>query len=1389
MARRRPIQEQELRSVLTGPESSAEGHGGKDGAWSTLTSNRALQGLTGPVAGKQGLTVVNGKEGPRVLAKIADLAGKLSDDTGGAQALRGAVADNKGRIPADEALYVAADEREAGTRNQRCGGCAHFLRDGNRFAGKCKAVHPVGQPGRRLEVKYGGYCMLWQPKLTKSEAVPVIPIERLLPPEPRIIRKPAVPITDLVKAGPFIGPRGGKWADAKHTVPWEGEHKKALFHSAPAHAVESIQEHGLKPRKGAGLFSHGAYGAHSQGKVFLSEHFTAAKDWHEKVKDQLFDQHDDESKHDAVMLRVKHRKTSVDEVGDKDVEGSRYTKRSIPPEHIEYHDKEHGWRPISHWEPGRHSVPKGEKAALHAGKEAHRITEQRKVAEKRAAEAREGAKRADAERIKRQGDEAKKLTAEWGSKSPEEREAKAKQLATKGPIPGFIMPQWKIALRHDGQKHLSDAEVAKLREAHGLVKSLRKAGPFIGPRGGKWADAKHTIPWEEDKGGKKHEIQFHEALPFQGKPTYHETDAGNGMVRMSAHGPGSYGPTMPKESVKHFVNDLAGKVDLPKHPSNADINAVIEGKAKLLGKGDDGLAFKVGDKVVKVSTTVPFQPDNPGHRTPEQAKQMIRTQVIIGNKLADKVPGIQRSTFVEHGDKGFQIKPYVDIPEKFSLAQLDKVQDTLIAMHQAGYALNDEVQVGLDDKGEPVMFDVGKAAPIPPEDAKAKGIFKDSSVEDDMRRLKRLYEDHGHADKFVRKDVDEGQQAWDRVQASLKKWSASPALRKLGRRQATSAAEKRKDIARRKLSGKDLDNELTAIDFELEDLLDNELKDTEKSMVRITDLAKAGRGAPKYKSRKRVKGRWVYEYEKPAKQAKGPSITQANDEWRTAMTMIEEQGHNAAAREVIEWSIKHAAQRRRDAIKASVDNPASRNHMYAKIDREETAALGKLEATPVMDRTEAARSLVDGMYPDDGPLKAGMSVEEAEAAIRSAKVEHLAIYDAEGKQLMRLTSGHPRMVEIPPEAIRVIKATPGGCIFTHNHPSNGSLSAEDVAMAINADAKEMRAIGSLGAQFSLKRPAQGWGVDNPLKAQKLGLELQFAYEAAVAKARGRMDNHLREHGGTPGDATHPAFSQEQFNEFISQETFQAYNKVGAKYGWAIERSQARSAESRRDGAARDKARRKPGRAVRRGAKQAPEEQLTLDFGKAVEWRGASKFIGRKGKLYAYYCQDNGVEHVDEDEHNRRQNGELRHPGMRKASVAQQIPLVAPIGGASPAKTPELPDFHDLYFQPESMQRMKGEFEAGVRRRRSMATWFQGRLGFHGGLPEDEPEIRYEPNTALSNIDTIDPNRPGKRPPRMTTIGELKRLAAGTTTHEADEDDEDEDEEDNKRKRRKKRRGR
>jgi hypothetical protein len=132
---------------------------------------------------------------------------------------------------------------------------------------------------------------------------------------------------------------------------------------------------------------------------------------------------------------------------------------------------------------------------------------------------------------------------------------------------------------------------------------------------------------------------------------------------------------------------------------------------------------------------------------------MLRGQVEVGNHLADLgVPLIQRSEFVAHGDKGFQIKPWVAIPEKFSRADLDKVQRAVLAMHAAGYVLRDRVQVGLDAAGEPVMFDVGKAAPIP-----AAGQSRKWALDDDMGHVERLYMDSGVP--FARLD-GQPQAAW-----------------------------------------------------------------------------------------------------------------------------------------------------------------------------------------------------------------------------------------------------------------------------------------------------------------------------------------------------------------------------------------------------------------------------------------------------------------------------------------------------------------------------------------------------------------------------------------------------------------------------------------------------
>lgn len=74
-----------------------------------------------------------------------------------------------------------------------------------------------------------------------------------------------------------------------------------------------------------------------------------------------------------------------------------------------------------------------------------------------------------------------------------------------------------------------------------LVKS---SGPYIGPRGGKWADPKHTIPWKEEKGPKGQQelfstrrnwIAHHPDLPRQTVDKWKNRDGSYKRERKGVH--------------------------------------------------------------------------------------------------------------------------------------------------------------------------------------------------------------------------------------------------------------------------------------------------------------------------------------------------------------------------------------------------------------------------------------------------------------------------------------------------------------------------------------------------------------------------------------------------------------------------------------------------------------------------------------------------------------------------------------------------------------------------------------------------------------------------------------------------------------------------------------
>lgn len=134
-----------------------------------------------------------------------------------------------------------------------------------------------------------------------------------------------------------------------------------LFHTTGYDAMNSIAEHGLLPRQGRGVFNHGGYADHSQGRVFLAGDPDAARTWFNKVGDMLeYNASDFEELDDAViqertpvMLRVDGKwraQAKVDPLGDRDVSGSFYVEGEIPPEDVAFWSpSRRTWRPVTEW--------------------------------------------------------------------------------------------------------------------------------------------------------------------------------------------------------------------------------------------------------------------------------------------------------------------------------------------------------------------------------------------------------------------------------------------------------------------------------------------------------------------------------------------------------------------------------------------------------------------------------------------------------------------------------------------------------------------------------------------------------------------------------------------------------------------------------------------------------------------------------------------------------------------------------------------------------------------------------------------------------------------------------------------------------------------------------
>jgi len=314
-------------------------------------------------------------------------------------------------------------------------------------------------------------------------------------------------------------------------------------------------------------------------------------------------------------------------------------------------------------------------------------------------------------------------------------------LFASGERPGYGMlhgkPEQKMQAREVDTVGHRAAEMAKGAPHDTSDEKRDKGGKFSAVEGRTGAATQADVDsWIHDQGAihipgghdKRHDahVRVMERKPGHVRVNYADYDAG--------------GVWMPEASLKHFVNDLSGHVDGKADSGDKHVDAVLRGEGQYLGRGDDGLAFRVGDKVVKVSSTVPFQPMNEGHRSPEQARDRLLEQARNHNALhAAGIPGVAPVRTLVHGDKAFQIQQHYDTTTKLSRAQVEQVRDSVAAMHQAGWHVRDQVQVGVDKDGQIQHYDLGKAHRLPEEGQAAKW-----AREDDVDHVKMLMKDHGH---------------------------------------------------------------------------------------------------------------------------------------------------------------------------------------------------------------------------------------------------------------------------------------------------------------------------------------------------------------------------------------------------------------------------------------------------------------------------------------------------------------------------------------------------------------------------------------------------------------------------------------------------------------------
>ncbi|MCG7384376.1 WXG100 family type VII secretion target [Paenibacillus sp. ACRRY] len=117
-----------------------------------------------------------------------------------------------------------------------------------------------------------------------------------------------------------------------------------------------------------------------------------------------------------------------------------------------------------------------------------------------------------------------------------------------------------------------------------------------------------------------------------------------------------------------------------------------------------------------------------------------------------------------------------------------------------------------------------------------------------------------------------------------------------------------------------------------------------------------------------------------------------------------------------------------------------------------------------------------GSKPESGKENGGtskthylVSVNKFEDQIRNEPLEHGQFFDQNGNLIGETIVGTEKSINLSNH-----KELAKDTVFTHNHPTNGPFSLEDIATAMDFNMEEIRAVLPNGANLSMKRGPEGW---------------------------------------------------------------------------------------------------------------------------------------------------------------------------------------------------------------------------------------------------------------------------------------------------------------------------